>query len=287
MPSQNVLSFEGVTKTFETASATDAVRAVSEVSLQVRRGETLAIVGESGSGKSTLVRLLMKLESPSSGRIFLDQGGVVCDIAKIATSDFYRRVQMVFQDPYGSLNGRRRVWEIVSAGVAYLGLKRTRADLREAAEEALASVGLPAAYLDTYPDHLSGGQRQRVSIARALAARPEILVLDEPLSALDVSVQAQIVNLLLELQERMKLTYLFISHDLAVVRHIADTVAVMRSGQLIEVGPVEDVIDRPAHSYTQALVGASFAVRSVRSEPREQGVFLDVGASSMQIRGIA
>lgn len=283
MSKKNIVSFEQVTKLYKTTSSAETIRAVSEVSIKAKYGETLAIVGESGSGKSTLVRMLMKLESPTAGLIKLDEDGITRNIEEISDRNFYRRVQMVFQDPYASLNGRKRVWEIVSTGPTAVGLIKNRAEQRAVAEKALTLVGLAASYLDAFPNSLSGGQRQRVSIARALAVEPEILVLDEPLSALDVSVQAQIVNLLLELQKRLKLTYLFISHDLAVVRHIADKVAVMHTGQLVEYGSVEEVIDCPKHPYTLSLVGTSFAVRPERSKTGEQGA----GPTSLSLRDIA
>ncbi|MFR0687895.1 ATP-binding cassette domain-containing protein [Enterobacterales bacterium AE_CKDN230030158-1A_HGKHYDSX7] len=262
MTRHSILSFERVSKNFPGPSGAPALHAVRAVSMTVERGKTLAIVGESGSGKSTLARMLMRLEATSSGRILLDQEGSLRDISSISPQDFCRRVQMVFQDPYASLNGRKRIWEIVSDGATNLGLARTPGERRDTAQQVLEAVGMSGSFLDAYPDRLSGGQRQRVSIARALASQPEILVLDEPLSALDVSVQAQIINLLLDLQARLGLTYLFISHDLAVVRHVADRVAVMCSGQLLEYGPVEEVIDNPRHPYSLELARASFAIRT-------------------------
>ncbi|HEY3596012.1 MAG TPA: ATP-binding cassette domain-containing protein, partial [Paraburkholderia sp.] len=189
------------------------------------------------------------------------------DLAAIAPRDLCMRMQMVFQDPYSSLNPRKRVWQIVATAPASLR-RRSRRDLRQCAERHLQSVGLGADYLDAFPGALSGGQRQRVGIARALAAEPEILILDEPLSALDASVQAQILNLLLDLQRALGLTYLFISHDLAVVRHLADEVAVLYAGRLVEYGAAEAVIDAPAHPYTQTLVASMpGGARRARREP--------------------
>jgi len=245
----------------------DAFVAVDDVSLVLRRGRTLALVGESGSGKSTIARLLMKLDTPSAGSIVLQHEGRAADIADIPAREYYRRVQMVFQDPYSSINPRKRVWQTVSSAPSHLG-RLGRAALRDIAARGLEEVGLGTQYLDAYPDALSGGQRQRVCIARALALRPEILVLDEPLSSLDVSVQAQIVNLLLALQQRLGLTYLFISHDLAVVRHLADEVAVLRAGRLVECGGVENVIDVPRAAYTRTLVRSALGDhRASRLQP--------------------
>ncbi|NML18016.1 oligopeptide/dipeptide ABC transporter ATP-binding protein [Azohydromonas caseinilytica] len=227
--------------------------AVDQVSLRLRRGRTLAVVGESGSGKSTLARLLLRLETPTAGRIRIAGEDGLADIAALPAAELYRRVQMVFQDPYGSLNPRRRVWEIVTTALAARG-GQTRAALRQTAAALLREVGLGEEHLHAFPGALSGGQRQRVGIARALASRPRLLVLDEPLSALDLSIQAQVLNLLMALQRRLGLGYLFISHDLAVVRHVADEVAVMYAGQLVEWGPAAEVIAAPRHPYTRALV---------------------------------
>ena len=215
------------------------LRAVDRVSFEVQAGETLALVGESGCGKSTVARLIVGLYAPSTGRIAF-QG---------------RRMQMIFQDPYASLNPRWRVKDIVAEPMMFLG-KLSRAEMREAVSRYLVQVGLSPDDGDKYPHEFSGGQRQRISIARALAGEPDLLVCDEPTSALDVSVQAQILNLMAELQDRLRLTYVFISHNLAVVSQVADRVGVMYLGRVVELGPASDIFARPRHPYTRMLLDA-------------------------------
>ncbi|HVV93003.1 MAG TPA: ABC transporter ATP-binding protein, partial [Hyphomicrobiales bacterium] len=226
--------------------------AVETVSLDVRRGETLAIVGESGSGKSTLARLMLGLLAPTSGTIALADK----PLAAYSARERARRIQPVFQDPYSSLNPRKTVGQIIGAPLKVLG-GGSSAVRRRAVVEIMARVGLPGALLHSYAGQLSGGQRQRIAIARALVMRPAIVVCDEPTSALDVSVQAQILNLLADLQRDLGLTYVFISHDLAVVREIARHVAVMYLGRIVEMGPADDVLGRPRHPYTRALLAAA------------------------------
>jgi oligopeptide/dipeptide ABC transporter ATP-binding protein len=234
--------------------APGTLRAVDGVSLTVRRGETLGLVGESGSGKTTIARCLMRLATPDAGRIVYD-GVDVLGLQARALRAFRRRMQLVFQDPYGSLNPRMRVGAAVREPLEIHDLARGHAaDERVAA--LFGEVGLDVSLRARYPHELSGGQRQRVGIARALAVEPEFLVLDEPVSALDVSVQAQVLALLTELQERRGLTYLFIAHDLAVVRQMADSVAVMYLGKIVEEGPAEDLFANPRHPYTLSLLSA-------------------------------
>ena len=215
------------------------LRAVDAVSFEVERGETLGLVGESGCGKSTVARLIVGLYGPSRGRIAF--GG--------------RRMQMIFQDPYASLNPRWRVRDIVAEPIRFLRLK-PQAEVRGAVERVLEQVGLSARDAEKYPHEFSGGQRQRISIARALAGEPDLLVCDEPTSALDVSVQAQILNLMRELQARLGLTYIFISHNLAVVSQMADRLGVMYLGRLVELGRATEVFARPRHPYTRMLLDA-------------------------------
>jgi oligopeptide transport system ATP-binding protein len=232
----------------------DRIRAVDGVSAEVPAGTTLAIVGESGCGKSTLAKMILRLERPTRGRILLD-GEDITAAAGERSRRLRRRIQPVLQDPYGSLNPRRTVFDAVSE--PWLAFREIRpADRRAAAADVMSTVGLGAELLDRYPGSLSGGQRQRVNIARALAARPDVLVLDEPLSALDVSMQAQIVNLLRNLQRELAMTYVFITHDLSLVPFLADRVAVMYLGSIVETGPVDEVFTRANHPYTQALLSA-------------------------------
>jgi peptide/nickel transport system ATP-binding protein len=227
------------------------VQAVRGVSLQVQAGRSLGIVGESGSGKSTLARLVMALEAPTEGRVRLlgrDLNALPATELRAARRDF----QMVFQDPYGSLDPRQRVARIVAEPL--IGV--SAADTRRRVAESLDAVGLRASDGDKYPHEFSGGQRQRIAIARALITRPRLIVADEPVSALDVSVQAQVLNLLADLQEQFGVTYLFISHDLAVVDHVCDEVAVMYAGRVVEQGTPEVLFQAAAHPYTRALMAA-------------------------------
>ncbi len=229
------------------------VKAVDGVSLQIQRGETLGLVGESGCGKSTVGRALLRLYEPTAGRIVFD--GV--DITHMKESELRplrRRKQMIFPDPYASLNPRQSVGRMVGEPLRVHG--RGGKGLGEKVRELLQTVGLPADAASRYPHEFSGGQRQRIGLARALALNPDFVVCDEPVSALDVSIQAQIVNLMEELQSDFELTYLFIAHDLAVVRHISDRIAVMYLGQIMELSPADDLYDNPLHPYTISLLSA-------------------------------
>jgi oligopeptide/dipeptide ABC transporter ATP-binding protein len=250
-PSPALLVATDLTRDYPVRGTGQTLRAVAGVSLWLRRGETLGIVGESGCGKSTLARLLVRLESPTSGRIELG-GRDVTALGHRALGEFRRRVQLVFQDPYASLNPRITVGRTLGEVLAVHGFGGRDARRRRV-DALLDLVGLPARFAGRFPHQLSGGQRQRVGIARALAVEPEIIVLDEPLSALDVSVQSGIMNLLTELRDELGVAYVFISHDLGMVRHISDRIAVMYLGRVVELGPWAPVSDEPLHPYTQAL----------------------------------
>jgi peptide/nickel transport system ATP-binding protein len=247
-------------------------RALDGVSLTLARGESLAVVGESGSGKSTLARTILALERPSAGRVLL-LGRDLFALPAGELRALRRHVQMVFQDPYGSLDPRRKVGWIVAEPLVALERGLDAADRRARIAEALQSVGLRPADADRFPHEFSGGQRQRIAIARALITRPDLIVADEPVSALDVSVQAQVLNLFLDLREQLGLSYLFISHDLAVVRQVADRVMVMREGKIVEGGATETVFRAPLHPYTRALldavprIGVPRRRRAVTAEP--------------------
>jgi peptide/nickel transport system ATP-binding protein len=232
------------------------LKAVDGISFDIRRGETLALVGESGCGKSTVARLLVGLYTPTRGTIRFDGVKLAGLRARAEIAAVRRRFQMIFQDPYASLNPRWRVRDIVAEPLRAHRLVAGAGPIRERVESLLCQVGLAAADAEKYPHEFSGGQRQRISIARALSGNPEFLVCDEPTSALDVSVQAQILNLMTDLQREFGLTYLFISHNLAVVHHIADRVGVMYLGRLVELGPVEAIFSRPQHPYTRMLLDA-------------------------------
>ena len=228
------------------------IRAVNNVSLRIRKGETLGLVGESGCGKSTLAKMLLGLLAPSSGNVLVN--GKEIDPSR--RKALARSVQPIFQDPYSSLNPRRTVADIVGVPLRLHDVG-THAEQKKRVKEMLDLVGMPERTHSQYPNQLSGGQRQRVAIARALVLRPDILICDEPTSALDVSVQAQILNLLLDLKAEFGLTYLFISHDLGVVEHLVDRVAVMHQGQIVELGSREQIFARPGHPYTRMLLASA------------------------------
>jgi ABC-type glutathione transport system ATPase component len=256
-----LLELENITKVFELErrllprmlGASKPFTAVNDVSIKVERGGVLGLVGESGCGKSTLAQIIMRLEPQTSGRVRFD-GADITSLQGRALQPFRRRLQMVFQDSTASLNPRKTVRSILGESLGLAGV--SKADRPQAIAELLEQVGLDRSFAARYPHQLSGGQRQRVAIARALAMKPELLVADEPVSSLDVSLQAQILRLLIELRERLGLTMIFISHDLALVHHLCSEVAVMRAGTIVERGTPADVLQHPQHEYTRKLLAA-------------------------------
>ena len=252
-----LLEIENLTKTFRTRGffgKVKEVHALNGVSLTIHKGESIGIVGESGCGKSTLANLIVRLEEPTSGTIRLD-GKDITHLKEEELRPLRRRIQIVFQDPYSSLSPRMTIGQIVAEPMRVLG-GHSEVEIRERAETLLHMVGLQPGALARYPHEFSGGQRQRISIARALMTEPEILILDEPTSALDVSVQAQVLNILTDLREKLHLTYLFISHNLAVVKYISDQTVVMRRGEVVEMGPSDRILTAPSEKYTRELIEA-------------------------------
>jgi len=251
--SQPLLQVTGLSKQFPTAGG--VVTAVDDVGFSMARGEVLGMVGESGSGKTTTGRAILRLIEPSAGRIVFD-GIDITHLDRTALRAYRRRMQIIFQDPYASLNPRRKVKDAIGEALVIHAIG-TRADRRDRIAALLQRVGLPADAMERFPHEFSGGQRQRIGIARALAVEPDFIVADEPVSALDVSVQAQVVNLLQDLQAELGLTVLFIAHDLAVVQYISDRIAVLYLGRVMEIASAEQLYSRPRHPYTEALLAAA------------------------------
>ena len=263
MTGRPLLAAENLIKHYKARDGDGLARAVDGVSLTLRKGETLGIVGESGCGKSTLARLVLRLIEPTSGRVLLDGE----DILSLKQSTLRRRrrdMQIVFQDPFASLDPRMPVGRIIAEPLDIHGVGSPQ-ERRRKVEDLLLMVGLDRSALERYPHEFSGGQRQRIGIARAIALEPKLLVLDEPVSALDVSIQSQILNLLIDLKSRLDLSYIFISHDLSVVEHVSDRVLVMYLGRIVEEGTATQVLRQPRHPYTEALVSA---VPGTRKGPR-------------------
>lgn len=257
--SEDLLRVEGLVKHFPVRGGAlnrlvNHVQAVSGVTFTVKRGEVLGLVGESGSGKTTVGRLVLRLEEATAGTVAFD-GTNIMELSRAEMRRFRKRMQIIFQDPYASLNPRERVRTVIGHALDLHGIG-TPASRADRAVELMEQVGLSAAQLDRFPHEFSGGQRQRIGIARALAVNPDFIVADEPVSALDVSVQAQVINLLSDLKDDLNLTMLFIAHDLAVVEHVCDRVAVMYLGKIMEIAPSEVLYRKPSHPYTEALLSA-------------------------------
>ena len=254
MSEKTLLEVEGLKKYFQVGKG-QTLKAVDDISFQIKKGQTLGLVGESGCGKTTVGRTLLRIYEPDAGKILFD-GKDISRVSKKEAKELTRRMQMVFQDPYASLNPFFTVGEIVEEGMKIHKMYHGETERMERVYELLEMVGLNKDHANRFPHEFSGGQRQRVGIARALALNPEFIVCDEPISALDVSIQAQVVNMLMKFQEEMDLTYLFIAHDLSMVRHIADQTAVMYLGTMVEYGSTRDVYEHPVHPYTRGLLSA-------------------------------
>ncbi len=259
MTSETIVSVRGLKKYFPVrkgilSKVSDYVRAVDEVELEVKRGSTVGLVGESGSGKTTLGKTVLRLLAPTAGKIFFE-GEDITELDSARLRSLRREMQMIFQNPYGSLNPRMNVGSLVSEGISIHNTVK-KEERGEFVARLLGEVGLGADVMGRYPHEFSGGQRQRIAIARAISLHPKFVVCDEPVSALDVSVQAQIINLLKDLQKKHGLSYLFISHDLRVVKHVSDLVAVMYLGKIVEIAPSEEIYSNPVHPYTKMLISA-------------------------------
>ena len=256
--SQEILRVNNVSRIYETSGGgfgrKNKVSALDGVSFNLIQGETLGIVGESGCGKSTLGRIISRLDTPTTGEIIY-KGNDIAKKSLAAMRPLRKEIQFIFQDPYASLNPRRQIGAIIEEPMRIHGISKD--ERRARAHELLEKVGLDKNSYEKYPHEFSGGQRQRVVIARALTLKPELIIADEPVSALDVSIQAQVLNLFKELQDEMKLTYIFVAHDLGVVRHISDRIAVMYLGKIVELGSVEEIYNNPQHPYTKALLSAN------------------------------
>jgi len=265
----NILELSNVRKEFHTSSSRRPIVAVDNISLKLEKGKTLGIVGESGSGKSTLGRLMLRLIEPSAGEIKFDDVNLL-NLKNTELRKMRSKMQMIFQDPMSSLNPRMSIRQLISEPLEiHKNLKASEQNF--AVEEIITKVGLEVSALDKYPHEFSGGQRQRISIARAVINNPSLVVADEPVSALDVSIQSQILNLLMDLRNDLNLSFVFISHDLSVVRHIADEVAVMYLGNIVEIAPADQLFQNPQHPYTQALISA---IPQVEKEKRVSRMIL-------------
>ena len=268
--SNEILSVKNISKIYESSGGSfgrkNKVSALDGVSFNLAQGETLGIVGESGCGKSTLGRIISRLDSPTSGEIIY-KGNDIAKKSLAAMRPLRKEIQFIFQDPYASLNPRRQIGAIIEEPMRIHGVSKD--ERRARAHELLEKVGLDKNSYEKYPHEFSGGQRQRVVIARALTLKPELIIADEPVSALDVSIQAQVLNLFKELQDEMKLTYVFVAHDLGVVRHISDRIAVMYLGKIVELGSVEEIYNKPQHPYTKALLSANTRIDQSAQSTRQ------------------
>ena len=253
MSKRKLVEVKGL-KCYFGASSKQVVKAVDDISFEIFEGETFGLVGESGSGKSTTGRSILRLNDATDGQILFDGKEIPTKTKDL--KEFRKQAQMIFQDPYASLNGRMKVRDIIAEGMDIHGIIKTRAERDAKVNELLKMVGLNPEHANRYPHEFSGGQRQRIGIARALAVNPRFIVCDEPISALDVSIQAQIVNLLKKLQKEQQLTYLFIAHDLSMVKYISDRIAVMYQGKIVELGTADAVYHQPFHPYTKSLLSA-------------------------------
>jgi oligopeptide transport system ATP-binding protein len=277
-----ILQVEGLKKYFPIRRGflqriTSWVRAVEEVSFRIERGKTLGLVGESGCGKTTVARLILKLLEADEGKIIFG-GQNITDLNDKEMKPLRKKIQIIFQDPYGSLNPRLTVGQSVTEGLRVAGINE-RSEQQQRLEKLLKMVGMSPAGIDRFPHEFSGGQRQRIGIARALSVEPSLIICDEPVSALDVSIQAQIINLLKDLQEQLNLSYLFISHDLNVVGYLCDMVAVMYKGRIMEYAPADELFDHPVHPYTHLLLSA--IPDSERSEISESDTMGDEPANTL------
>ena len=253
MSKRKLVEVKGL-KCYFGSSSKQVVKAVDDISFEIFEGETFGLVGESGSGKSTTGRSILRLNDATEGQILFDGKEIPTKTKDL--KEFRKQAQMIFQDPYASLNGRMKVRDIIAEGMDIHGIVKTRAERDAKVNELLKMVGLNPEHANRYPHEFSGGQRQRIGIARALAVNPRFIVCDEPISALDVSIQAQIVNLLKKLQKEQQLTYLFIAHDLSMVKYISDRIAVMYQGKIVELGTADAVYHQPFHPYTKSLLSA-------------------------------
>ncbi|AQQ53914.1 ABC transporter ATP-binding protein [Planococcus lenghuensis] len=253
--SEKLLEIRNLKQYFNKDKANE-VRAVDDITFDIYKGETLGLVGESGCGKSTTGRTIIRLYDATAGEVYFNGENVHGKKSKKDLKKFNRKMQMIFQDPYASLNPRMKVMDIIAEGIDIHGLAKNQTDRKEMVHDLLETVGLSKEHANRYPHEFSGGQRQRLGIARALAVDPEFIIADEPISALDVSIQAQVVNLLRELQQQKGLTYLFIAHDLSMVKYISDRIGVMYFGKLVELAPADELYKNPLHPYTQSLLSA-------------------------------